>query len=93
MWLHLLSNSSLQVAEMMFSPACNMVFDERSVALVSATSPLLYETIVVLLTLYRTMPAIIRQAGGPIIRNFLHSSILYYMYVLLYSAETTLFPT
>lgn len=68
-----------------------MILGERSSALAPVWIPLLYETIVVLLTLHRIMRAAIGQAAGTIILALMRGSILYYMYVLLYYLETILF--
>jgi hypothetical protein len=53
----------------------------------SAWIPLLYDTVVLLLTLYITLPSIREYESGAIVRNYLVQTIftdgiLYYWYVL-----------
>jgi len=60
--------------------ACSMVFDPSisGAASASAWIPLLYDTIIFGLTLYRTVPPIRREEASYIIKRLLEDGILYY---------------
>ncbi|KAF8959124.1 hypothetical protein BDZ97DRAFT_1761624 [Flammula alnicola] len=60
--------------------ACSMVFDPAisGAASASAWIPLLYDTIIFGLTLYRTVPPIRREEASYIIKRLLEDGLLYY---------------
>jgi len=60
--------------------ACSMIFDPSisGAASASAWIPLLYDTLVFGLTLYRTVPPIYREEASYIIKRLLEDGILYY---------------
>ncbi|KAF8187770.1 hypothetical protein BJ912DRAFT_969587 [Pholiota molesta] len=60
--------------------ACSMVFDPAisGAASASAWIPLLYDTIIFGLTLYRTLPPIRREEATYIVKRLLEDGILYY---------------
>jgi len=60
--------------------ACSMIFDPAisGAASASAWMPLLYDTIIFGLTLYRTVPPIRREEASYIIKRLLEDGILYY---------------
>ncbi|KDR67516.1 hypothetical protein GALMADRAFT_161557 [Galerina marginata CBS 339.88] len=60
--------------------ACSMVFDPSisGAASASAWVPLLYDTIIFGLTLYRTVPPIRREEASYIIKRLLEDGLLYY---------------
>ncbi|KAF8879497.1 hypothetical protein BD779DRAFT_1803360 [Infundibulicybe gibba] len=60
--------------------ACSMVFDPANsgAAAFSAWFPLLYDTIIFGLTLYRTLPPIWREEAGYILKRLLEDGLLYY---------------
>ncbi|KAI9432409.1 hypothetical protein BJY52DRAFT_1231880, partial [Lactarius psammicola] len=61
--------------------ACTMIFDPKvpgSIASGTAWLPLLYDTVVVSLTLYRTARALYDKSAGQIIRVLLQEGLLYY---------------
>ncbi|KAF8802105.1 hypothetical protein BYT27DRAFT_7173241 [Phlegmacium glaucopus] len=59
--------------------ACTMIYDGTSGwASTSAWIPLLYDTIIFGLTLYRTVPPIRREEAGYIIKRLLEDGLLYY---------------
>jgi len=60
--------------------ACSMVFDTpiRALASASAWVPLLYDTIIFGLTLYRTVPPLRREEASYIIKRLLEDGLLYY---------------
>ncbi|KAF8148187.1 hypothetical protein B0H34DRAFT_737244 [Crassisporium funariophilum] len=60
--------------------ACSMVFDPSisGAASASAWIPLLYDTIIFGLTLYRTVPPIRREEASYIIKRLLEDGLLYY---------------
>ncbi|KAF8887459.1 hypothetical protein CPB84DRAFT_1786890 [Gymnopilus junonius] len=60
--------------------ACSMIFDPSisSAASASAWIPLLYDTIIFGLTLYRTLPPILREEASYIIKRLLEDGMLYY---------------
>ncbi|KAF9558955.1 hypothetical protein CPC08DRAFT_638345, partial [Agrocybe pediades] len=60
--------------------ACSMVFDPAisNLASSSAWIPLLYDTIIFGLTLYRTVPPIRREEASYIVKRLLEDGLLYY---------------
>jgi len=60
--------------------ACSMIFDPSmsSAASASAWVPLLYDTIIFGLTIYRTLPPILREEASYIIKRLLEDGLLYY---------------
>ncbi|KAF4621789.1 hypothetical protein D9613_012207 [Agrocybe pediades] len=60
--------------------ACSMVFDPAisSLASSSAWIPLLYDTIIFGLTLYRTVPPIRREEASYVVKRLLEDGLLYY---------------
>lgn len=55
-------------------------FHRSGAASASAWIPLLYDTIIFGLTLYRTVPPICREEASYIIKRLLEDGILYYRY-------------
>ncbi|KIM36586.1 hypothetical protein M413DRAFT_31622 [Hebeloma cylindrosporum] len=60
--------------------ACSMVFDPSISVLASSSAwiPLLYDTIIFALTLYRTIPPIRREEASYIVKRLLEDGLLYY---------------
>ncbi|KAI0049405.1 hypothetical protein FA95DRAFT_1677530 [Auriscalpium vulgare] len=60
--------------------SCTMIFHPKvgSIAAASAWLPLLYDTVVVALTLYRTAGAVWTKTAGQIVRVLLQEGLLYY---------------
>ncbi|KJA16276.1 hypothetical protein HYPSUDRAFT_47476, partial [Hypholoma sublateritium FD-334 SS-4] len=60
--------------------ACSMVFDPEisGAAAASAWIPLLYDTIIFALTLFRTVPPIRREEASYIVKRLLEDGLLYY---------------
>ncbi|PFH46749.1 hypothetical protein AMATHDRAFT_153931, partial [Amanita thiersii Skay4041] len=60
--------------------ACTMIFDPTisSVASASAWIPLLYDTIVFALTIYRTLPPIWKRQASYILKRLFEDGLLYY---------------
>lgn len=60
--------------------SCTMIFDPKigPIAAASAWLPLLYDTVVLLLTLHRTLQSVWRRDAGQIIRVLLKEGILYF---------------
>ena len=65
--------------------AYKLPFHRSGAASASAWIPLLYDTIIFGLTLYRTVPPIWREEASYIIKRLLEDGILYYRYYLLNS--------
>ena len=61
---------------------CVAFFIRSSAASASAWIPLLYDTIIFGLTLYRTVPPICREEASYIIKRLLEDGILYYRYLI-----------
>lgn len=61
-----------------------MVFSPSPASAASGWIPLLYDTVVVLLTIYRVVPVVQRNGKGHILRTFLQDGLLYYGYVQYY---------
>ncbi|KAG0704840.1 hypothetical protein DFH29DRAFT_910107 [Suillus ampliporus] len=58
--------------------SCTMVFTSGSIASASAWLPLLYDTYVFGLTLYRTLPSIRNKEAGHVVRTLFSDGLLYY---------------
>ncbi|KAG1743197.1 uncharacterized protein EDB91DRAFT_1346294 [Suillus paluster] len=58
--------------------SCTMVFESGKIASASAWLPLLYDTYVFGLTLYRTLPSIRYKEAGYIVRSLFADGLLYY---------------
>jgi len=60
--------------------SCSMIYDPNisDAASASAWLPLLYDTIVLLLTLYRTVPSIRHKEAGHVVQTIFKDGLLYY---------------
>ncbi|KAF9524115.1 hypothetical protein CPB83DRAFT_861778 [Crepidotus variabilis] len=60
--------------------ACSMVFDPTISVAASSSAwiPLVYDTIIFALTLYRTVPSIMREEASYILKRLLEDGLLYY---------------
>ncbi|KAH8832598.1 hypothetical protein DL96DRAFT_1582764 [Flagelloscypha sp. PMI_526] len=73
--------------------ACTMIFDKKlNVAASSsfAWMPLFYDTIVLGLTLYRTLPQVKGRGTGSIVARLLHDGILYFCVIFALALSLTL---
>ncbi|KAF5347020.1 hypothetical protein D9756_011019 [Leucocoprinus leucothites] len=75
--------------------ACSMVFDHTKpysgvLASSSAWIPLLYDTIIFLLTLYRTIPPLRRAEASYIIQRLLEDGLLYYSVIVIVTLILTI---
>ncbi|KAF9032767.1 hypothetical protein BJ165DRAFT_1516714 [Panaeolus papilionaceus] len=71
--------------------ACSMVFDPAISAIASSSAwiPLLYDTIIFGLTLYRTVPSIRRQEASYIVERLLEDGMLYYSVIFTVTCVLT----
>ncbi|OJA21022.1 hypothetical protein AZE42_02339 [Rhizopogon vesiculosus] len=81
----LTSTDVVQVASILFAVnhsdgvrSCTMVFTSGSLASASAWLPLIYDTYIFGLTLYRTFPSIRNKEAGKIVRTLFADGLLYY---------------
>ncbi|KAI0785123.1 hypothetical protein C8Q75DRAFT_809308 [Abortiporus biennis] len=73
--------------------ACTMIFDQNvpgHIASASAWLPLLYDTVILILTLNRTLQPVRHQAAGKIMRVLLRDGILYYSVIFSINLVLTL---
>ena len=59
-----------------------MIFHSGKFGAASAWFPLLFDTLVLILTLYVTVPSIRRNTPGNIVRTIFRDGLLYYAYAL-----------
>ncbi|KZP26294.1 hypothetical protein FIBSPDRAFT_949474 [Athelia psychrophila] len=73
--------------------SCSMIFDPNTnggLTSASAWLPLLYDTIILGLTLHRTMPAIRHKEAGQIIRTILRDGLIYYSVIFMVTLVLTI---
>ncbi|KAF9493526.1 hypothetical protein BDN71DRAFT_1450207 [Pleurotus eryngii] len=80
LWFLLTVETGLNVWLISGGRACSFIFDPKysAAATSSAWFPLLYDSIVLLLTLYRTWPSIRRREAGFIMNRLFEDGLLYY---------------
>ncbi|TFK39075.1 hypothetical protein BDQ12DRAFT_722916 [Crucibulum laeve] len=72
--------------------ACTMIFDPSISAIASSSAwlPLLYDTVVFSLTLYRTYPYIRRKSASYVMKRLLEDGLIYYSAIFTVTAVLTL---
>ena len=89
LWVHRLH--MLMCCLSIFLIACSMIYGSPKVlSAASAWIPLLYDTIVLLLTLYVTVPSIRRSEKGFIVRTILTDGLKYYAVICVVTMVLTI---
>ncbi|KAF8236407.1 hypothetical protein L208DRAFT_1528715 [Tricholoma matsutake] len=80
----------LLACTMIFSPSMSVAFDSAVLSSSSAWLPLLYDTVIVTLTVIRLLPSVRNQNASFVLRRLLEDGLLYYGVILAVNTSLTI---